>query len=368
MAVQDTPQFQPLEIISDSRYAIDSLTDHLCNWEDKGWIKVQNKQLFKRAAFLLKRRSAMTTFTWTKGHRGTLGNEESNKLAKEGAESNIPEALELSIPTEYNLQGAKLSTISQSTAYQGIMEKRHTPPRHSTQENLRIIKVAIEQTNGTMETEAIIWKNNKKPVLRTRVQQFLFKTIHKAFMIGKKWNDIWNFEHRATCKVCGETESMNHIIINCNAIERHLIWAKAKEMWPHDPQQWPTTTIGTVIGIGSIAIPHRRAQQGGGNNAVSTRSKSKTRLLQILISEASHLIWVLRCERAIRGKQHTVPQIKARWIKAINNRLTTDRIMATKIKRDLTFSKLVNGTWKATLKRRNIPHQNWLHRLEVFSG
>ncbi len=54
VAIQETPHFQPLEIISDSKYVIKGLTTHLHSWEDKGWIRIQNAKLFKRAVYLLK--------------------------------------------------------------------------------------------------------------------------------------------------------------------------------------------------------------------------------------------------------------------------------------------------------------------------
>ena len=56
--IDAAPTNQPLKIITDSRYVIDGLTDNLCKWEDKGWIGIQNTELFKRAAFLLRRRTA----------------------------------------------------------------------------------------------------------------------------------------------------------------------------------------------------------------------------------------------------------------------------------------------------------------------
>ena len=68
----------PLKIITDSKYIIEGLTMHLRSWEDCGWIKIKNTMLFKKAAFLLKRCMAPTTFQWVKGHCGTLGNEESD--------------------------------------------------------------------------------------------------------------------------------------------------------------------------------------------------------------------------------------------------------------------------------------------------
>ena len=36
---------------------------------------VENKEWFKKAAYLLRRRSAVTRLKWVKGHNGELGNE-----------------------------------------------------------------------------------------------------------------------------------------------------------------------------------------------------------------------------------------------------------------------------------------------------
>jgi ribonuclease HI len=67
-------------IKTDSRYVIDGLTKHLKEWEDQGWIGIKNKEWFKRAVYLLRRRTAQTRFKWVKGHNGELGNERSDHL------------------------------------------------------------------------------------------------------------------------------------------------------------------------------------------------------------------------------------------------------------------------------------------------
>jgi ribonuclease HI len=127
-AAVSIPRFWPLTIISNSKYAIEGLTTHLQTWEDKGWIGVKNTDLFKRAAFLLHSRTATTNFKWVKGHDGNLGNEQSDQLTKEGASKPEEDILLLKIPKEFDLQGAKLATITQSIVYQGIREHQtHTP-------------------------------------------------------------------------------------------------------------------------------------------------------------------------------------------------------------------------------------------------
>ncbi len=80
-AVETIPNYYPLTIKTDSKYVIEGLTLHLKKWEDNGWIGIKNANLFKRAAYLLKRQTVLTWFSWVKGHAGILGNEESDKLA-----------------------------------------------------------------------------------------------------------------------------------------------------------------------------------------------------------------------------------------------------------------------------------------------
>jgi ribonuclease HI len=54
-ALEITPNYTPLMINTDSKYAIEGLTIHLQKWEDIGWIGISNKKWFQRAAYLLRR-------------------------------------------------------------------------------------------------------------------------------------------------------------------------------------------------------------------------------------------------------------------------------------------------------------------------
>jgi ribonuclease HI len=97
-AMQNLPTFYPLKINTDSKYVINGLTTHLPHWEDIGWIGIQNASLFQRAAFLLRHKSATTHLKWVKGHNGDLGNEESNRLAKEGVNKPVPDVPRVTSP------------------------------------------------------------------------------------------------------------------------------------------------------------------------------------------------------------------------------------------------------------------------------
>lgn len=119
------PNYTSLIIKMDSKYVIEGLTKHLKTWENQGWIGMKNSEWFKQAAFLLRRRTAPTRFKWVKGHNEELGNEQSNKLVKEGVNKNEVNVILLNIPNHFNLQGAKLPGLTQAIAYRGIYEREH---------------------------------------------------------------------------------------------------------------------------------------------------------------------------------------------------------------------------------------------------
>jgi hypothetical protein len=67
------------------------------------------------------------------------------------------------------------------------------------------------------------------------------------------------------------------------------------------PERWPNINLGTILGIGCLSNPR---EENAGNRAgqaphPTPKERASTRLLQIILSEAAHLIWVLRCERVI---------------------------------------------------------------------
>ena len=69
--------------------------------------------------------------------------------------------------------------------------------------------------------------------------------------------------------------------------------------------------MGTVLGCGSITM----IDQPNPNDEENLEQHPKSgavRLLQILLTKSAHLVWVLRCERVIQQKNHTVNEITSR--------------------------------------------------------
>ena len=253
-ALEITPLYQPVRICTDSKYVIGGLTTHLSTWEDDGWIDIKNAKLFRKATHLMRHRSARTTLQWVKGHDGIQGNEGSDALAKLGANKEHPDPMNLEIPLDFDIQGAKLSTLTQAVAYKGILEQKQPDPRQTTTRNLRLTRMAIKRVTGGLETDAAIWKNIRKTTIRPLIQQFLYRTMHGTHLVGKYWRHINGYEARETCTACNETESMSHILTQCNETSTQLIWRLAKTLWPHRNTPWPEITLGTILGCGSISL------------------------------------------------------------------------------------------------------------------
>jgi hypothetical protein len=53
--------------------------------------------------------------------------------------------MNLEILVEFNVQGAKLATLTQAKVYRGILERKTHEPRNTTERNLRLTCEAISQ-------------------------------------------------------------------------------------------------------------------------------------------------------------------------------------------------------------------------------
>ena len=166
--------------------------------------------MFRKAAHLLRHRSTRTTFQWIKGHTGNQGNEGSDQLAKQGAETLETGMLNLEIPMEFDMQGAKLAMLTQVEVYRGILEKKIVEPQNTTENNLQLTREVITRITGDLETSTTIWHSLQKQAINPIIQQFLFKTMHGTYKTGRYWRKIPECEERETCKICNTTESMEH--------------------------------------------------------------------------------------------------------------------------------------------------------------
>ena len=128
------------------------------------------------------------------------------------------------------------------------------------------------------------------------------------------WTNIPTFEQQARCPSCNTSpESLEHILLECDHPTTKNIWSLVKNLWPDTSAPWPTINLGVLLSCGSLALPPSED---------CPSNKGLSRLLQILLSESVHLIWVIRCKRVIQGTDHSLTAIETRWRNKIDLHIT----------------------------------------------
>ena len=102
------------------------------------------------------------------------------------------------------------------------------------------------------------------------------------------------------CVPCQEVESLEHILVRCNAKGRQTIWRLIELIWSHEHIPLPKVSFGIILGCRAISPPCPPTNDEAAMPL--KKNQGARRLMQILISEAAHLIWVLQCEQVIQDK------------------------------------------------------------------
>ncbi|KAJ7059966.1 hypothetical protein C8F01DRAFT_1084395 [Mycena amicta] len=145
---------------------------------------------------------------------------------------------------------AKLSEMTQSLLYKHIRARKTAKDRKQTVENLKLIQSSYKANFGTLPTNGSIWSSIRTKYLSQKARNFFWKSIHGAHRIGKYWKNIPTMEDRAKCSHCGDTESLQHILIECERPGRKEIWRLAKTLWEKKSLPWHEPSLGGVLGAG----------------------------------------------------------------------------------------------------------------------
>ncbi|KAJ7033898.1 ribonuclease H-like protein [Mycena alexandri] len=361
-AVEAVPTNAPLRIFSDSKYAIDGLTKNLHRWQDEGFHTVKNGKLFELTAAIIRTRKAPTTFTWVKGHSGVAGNEAADRLAAEGSRKPDNYNMNTEVSESVLLPGAKLQAMTQAKAYRIIRKIKMEKPayqilmaRRATTINLGNAREAATGADRITPEPRKIWMSTRHKDISRSIRFFLWMLIHDGYKVGAYWDGIPNHSQRGKCTQCGVHESMEHILTVCTIPGQEEVWDIASEMWRLKTGKDMRPTVAQIMAGGATELG----------------DPGTTRLYKILITESAHLIWRLRNERVIQRKgPASLPEIRNRWLKIVNNRLAMDCAMTNgfKFEKKALKMSLVKKTWKNTLKNERKLAKDWPKTVGVLVG
>ena len=192
------------------------------------------------------------------------------------------------------------------------------------------------------------------------------KALHGAHKVGSYWQNIPGYEHRADCRKCGVPDDLEHLLTDCDGPCQQIIWTEARKLWERTGIDWPTITIGLIMGCGLMEI-----RPGEGDKP----DPGLTRLYRILISESAYLIWKLRCERVITHDDpehdwHPETEVLRRWEQAINLRFKLDQAMTSvRFRNKAVKRRTVLNTWRTVIAKNagDLP-KDWIGRTGVLVG
>ncbi|EIW55529.1 uncharacterized protein TRAVEDRAFT_100706, partial [Trametes versicolor FP-101664 SS1] len=352
-----------LAIKSDSKLVVDGLTTHLQAWEDRGWLGVANAARVQDAVARLRARKGTTTLEWVKGHAGIEGNELADELARKGAQMSAADGPMLPRPPmSYVGEGVRLPILTQKLAYLGIRQWKPRQERRRSALTVGQVVEAVAADWSLALSPSQIWLAIRRDDIRRTLRDFWWKALHGALRIGKYWDNIPGYEGRATCSHCGVQESLEHILVDCDAPGRGEIWSSVSTLLAAKGIEVPGLSIGTILAAPALSAAGKNARTQAGKN----------RLLRILLTESCHLVWKLRCERVIGregdpSQYHSVPEIRRRWLNTVQQRLEMDRALAKQSKGKITKS-LVLETWAGLLHDEGAVPENWIYYKGVLVG
>ncbi|TFY52803.1 hypothetical protein EVJ58_g9809 [Rhodofomes roseus] len=355
-AVQATHLDTPLHFICADPTLINTLFRCVPQWEDRGWIGVHHAEYPRTLVNALRQRCAVTTFQIAASPEEwhTLDAARADATNVPPRDYTIADSPDLDMNPMFLLTGAKLTSLTQSTAYRGISGSSSTPERRRTTALLSRIKTYLENTEGLPVPSSEIWQSLRHRDLRLPVSDFLWKCIHNAHRSGDFWTNIPGYEDRAVCSVCHETESLQHILTSCNATGQRTVWNLVAKVWKKRGYKWRKPSFEGILSIG----------QKSWKTAKGKRSEGASRLWRILVSEAAYMIWKLRCTRVVGHAdeewQHSKRGVKALTLAALNARLTMDReLLKKKYCGHSLTKKLVLTTWFGTLRDPSAIPDDW---------
>jgi len=329
-----------LTIVSDSETTINGVLNHSKCWEDVNWIGTENVKEWKAILYLLRRRTAPTTFKWIASHQSTTGendeedfaiesNNAADLLAKEGTRLPEEEEVSLEVPPEWDVRGARLSSLTQKTAYKNIIELKKVQigatSNGTVNRNLQMAQSSLRLANKTSPRHKTLWKGMKDEAFSPQFRAFLWKAINGKIKVGKFFRFIPGWSEKEFC-TCGATESLEHIFLNCQDNGCRQLWNHVKLVWEQSctsNQQWIEPDMGLIYGLGSFKFVEELEAEDEDEEVIKGHLSYK---YKSFIADAVWTLWKARNARVFNHPNinTTKEELIEKWDDAIGQRILTE--------------------------------------------
>ena len=220
------------------------------------------------------------------------------------------EETDLNVPKTHQLEGARLEKMTQNLAYKHILKKKRIDPLTKTGKTALAKVMSKAKGAGAKISEKDIWMGLKGPPnMKGNIADFLWKILQGKLKIGNYWKNIPGYEEQASCKMCGSLETLDHILLECDAEGRKETWDMAERLWKETTKRsknkWMNPNAMLLAGIAGVKV----LKKVGDKNA--------TKKYKDIAAETAWLLWKIRNERTIGGKAIKKEEVKKRWMKAM---------------------------------------------------
>lgn len=227
------------------------------------------------------------------------------------------------------------------------------------------IKIATKEIFDMTPTDEAIWKDIRNKDITKKIRDFLWKHVHRIYRLGKFWDHIPGYKGRVECPICGKYNTFEHIVTDCDSVERVTIWEQATHLWRRQHHKDLPISEGAILGGGLANF----------KNTKENPDAAKNQLYRILMTKSTHLIWVLRCKRRITNEDnpwnhHTVEAIRNRWYEKINGQMQIDCLLTNQYLYENKALKMkkVYRTWAKCSTNKEDLHQEWCKRPGFLVG
>ncbi|KAJ7437887.1 hypothetical protein B0H11DRAFT_1753262 [Mycena galericulata] len=212
--------------------------------------------------------------------------------------------------------GIQLKAGTQRSFTKIIQSIREKPTRKSPENHLDRIRVCIAEQFKFQPMDNAIWSSIRSTNIHRLTRNFLCKCIHDIYHVGAFWERVPSLKILARCSAYHIPESMEHIMLECEAPGQQQVWRSTQTVWQLRYTAWPKLNWGLLLGCG---LARFKSTKG-------TSIPAKHRIFTIIISTSMCLLWNLRNEWLF--ETHTCPselEIHNHWVYAINAALKQDQ-------------------------------------------